>query len=515
MASNLFTRGQICGVNNCRSKLWRVINGQHICQYGHIRENDYEFEDEPDEQSGHKRVITLPKHLTQSQMQSIHEIQSQRSMATLQVFGSAGKRLLFKIVQIILQKQTEFLVNEIRISKDLYKIVKHLWTLYLDMIFRENIVYDPIHSLVICYLGSRYINAEIYINDILELAAVNKLPFMRPAKVISLKLLSKLPSYFRKHIEPSYLPSNSKFYTETISLSRKLGKHKFMKLNISSILIDQLDFVCKIVKILCLPKQIIDAVYNLVNYHNIDVSFSDIMNCRKKNTKTVAIINFAEIKLVCLIISSAKFYFSLHEGLCAEWQQIYFNDKYSFSKNEVSEKDFDKCIRFMSTNSKYKNDLDLLMLAFPEDLDNQSDFSSKYINKNKPLSKSLEKYFEWFDENVISYAKNTESMTISDKKLMLIFNGETENTGNSEDSRLYKRLNSEEKSNMRLTSCNEPDTYDEIYENFNRHKKESLENVIKMERILISKLSADFGVHRNQLKYQVTHFSDKLLILLL
>ena len=59
-----YIRGPVCGVSNCPSRLWRIIDGRRTCQYGHVMEGDVEFNNEEDEVNA--GVVTRRLNLTTS-----------------------------------------------------------------------------------------------------------------------------------------------------------------------------------------------------------------------------------------------------------------------------------------------------------------------------------------------------------------------------------------------------------------------------------------------------------------
>lgn len=75
-----YIRGPVCGVDNCPSRLWRVINGRRTCQYGHVMEGDVEFNDD-DDNVNVMSTMTRRMNLTTN---AVGSFQSNLSMSQLQ-----------------------------------------------------------------------------------------------------------------------------------------------------------------------------------------------------------------------------------------------------------------------------------------------------------------------------------------------------------------------------------------------------------------------------------------------
>lgn len=142
--SNILVRGPVCGVNNCRSRLWRTINGQKVCQYGHIREGDLEIDEEDGEVFTQTRRLNIST-LTQSQAHSIHEISQQKKLETEKLYGTAGRNLFLRCYQHVLRAQVRWLIANKGLPRVAEKIVKELWTVYLESIYTDEEMENSSH----------------------------------------------------------------------------------------------------------------------------------------------------------------------------------------------------------------------------------------------------------------------------------------------------------------------------------------------------------------------------------
>ena len=136
-----YIKGPICGVDNCRSRLWRIIDGRRTCQYGHVMEGDVEFNDDEDDVNAMgvvTRRLNLTTNATGNFQSSLSLSQSQRSTLgsnkTEKIYGKDGRLLFIKCFQYILRKQTEWLIEKENFPNSYSDLVKLIWTMHLKHI---------------------------------------------------------------------------------------------------------------------------------------------------------------------------------------------------------------------------------------------------------------------------------------------------------------------------------------------------------------------------------------------
>ncbi|CCD26798.1 Rrn7p NDAI_0I02290 [Naumovozyma dairenensis CBS 421] len=132
-----YIRGQVCGVDNCPSRLWRIIDGRRTCQYGHVMEGDVEFNDDDDNVTM-GGVMTRRLNLTTN---AIGNFQSSLSLSQLQssqqfikqkkLYGHDANILFLKCFQFILKKQCIQLVSTHGFPEHFVKVVKIFWMKYI------------------------------------------------------------------------------------------------------------------------------------------------------------------------------------------------------------------------------------------------------------------------------------------------------------------------------------------------------------------------------------------------
>lgn len=128
-----YIRGPICGVGNCPSRLWRIIDGRRTCQFGHVMEGDVEFNDE-DEDATNAGVVTRRLNLTtnatgnfQSSFNTSQLQSSQIEEGGKKIFGPEARILFIKSLQFTLKRQSRWLVEEYNLPQEFDKVIKIIW----------------------------------------------------------------------------------------------------------------------------------------------------------------------------------------------------------------------------------------------------------------------------------------------------------------------------------------------------------------------------------------------------
>ncbi|KAK9241394.1 hypothetical protein V1525DRAFT_335168 [Lipomyces kononenkoae] len=113
--------GPVCGINNCRSRLWHTVEGLQYCQFGHQNEGAVEFaEDDDDFQFTQGRTVRTKAG------------PSQNTKEPRIYYGRQGYTLFLKCYQLVLRSQVAWLVKNKNAPPTLETIVKALWILYLE-----------------------------------------------------------------------------------------------------------------------------------------------------------------------------------------------------------------------------------------------------------------------------------------------------------------------------------------------------------------------------------------------
>ncbi|KAK7204442.1 hypothetical protein BZA70DRAFT_296214 [Myxozyma melibiosi] len=112
--------GDICGIDNCRSRLWHTVEGLQYCQNGHQKEGEVEIgEDEYIPGTQGRAIHTAPTSQPAAREERIY-------------YGRKGYALFLKCYQIHLQRQVAWLIRNQHAPERLEIIAKAIWVLYLE-----------------------------------------------------------------------------------------------------------------------------------------------------------------------------------------------------------------------------------------------------------------------------------------------------------------------------------------------------------------------------------------------
>lgn len=234
-----YIKGPICGVDNCRSRLWRIINGRRTCQYGHVMEGDVEFNDDEDDINAMgvvTRRLNLTTNATGNFQSSFSISQSQRSALeankTEKTYGREGQVLFLKSFQYILKRQTDWLISHESFPDSYSDLVKLIWAMHLE--HADSILYphdsgadssrnpndglnhtdsqyssggrrgngvnklklSMVSTISIHYLACLHIGLPVFSNDILRWICVDGLPYFRSHHLLPKEWQERLPNYY-------------------------------------------------------------------------------------------------------------------------------------------------------------------------------------------------------------------------------------------------------------------------------------------------------------------------------
>ncbi|AGO09850.1 AaceriAAL140Cp [[Ashbya] aceris (nom. inval.)] len=257
-----YIRGPVCGTDNCRSRLWRIINGHRTCQYGHVMEGDVEFNDD-DEEFSAMGVVTRRLNLTTN---ATGNFQSSQAFSQTQVLsqhddekrllGAPARELFLKCFQYILRKQCSWLIEEQGFPMEFSKTVKIIWMSYLnhieldtstagndanEMVNTPSQTLDEIHrtpnggrmglsmlsTLAFHYLACVHLGVPAHTNDFIRWISSLEMPYFRAAECLPTEWQKKLPNYYTQILEGSSVPRNAQLHHKiaSVALQVKFSEH--------------------------------------------------------------------------------------------------------------------------------------------------------------------------------------------------------------------------------------------------------------------------------------------------
>lgn len=517
----LYTRGPVCGVNNCPSRLWRQLEGHKVCQYGHILESDFLYEDEPgDYQSNVLRNSQFSAH-SQAHREHLEQLEMEKQDSVL--WGMQGKCQFLKCYQYILKAQISWLRTNRDAPPSLQKVVKKLWTLYLEGESAEDRTWEDtgdsitkqrvmnvrnkrhktvngqlfsipiIHSVILCYIGCLLINFPLYANDFIRFCLANQLPYMKTLREIPDEMKKRLPPEYIPSLEATFLPSNGEFYHAFSVVAARLALFEHgNSISLFSLMesfekrlsINPQLLLIKIVKEFLLPKEVIIMTLNLIQECQLSFSWTNEKNHALRSP---------EVRLVSILISIVKIYFlapnytdqDLLVSNWRTWTKALHRKKLRFRNTLDNDDLFVDLVNYISMNSYSIEQKDLLKNAFGFDLNDIAEGSEK----DYP---GLDRYLRWFDDSPFYTEKPREKRTIPERRLLEIFNFDhSESSGNDDDKEV------------------------EVFNDYIPVQEVgvvSLQHILRIERILVDELSINLGLSSLALRACVNLWSDQLVL---
>lgn len=276
-----FQRGHLCGVDNCPSRLWKRVDGRNVCQYGHVNEFDVEIDDEGETALGgdgtgtttssHVRRIANIEGLTGNSRLSQRASQISQERKIHRKYGNAYTLLQMRCFQIILCKNTAFVIEELALtesaSRYYKKIVKGLWVKLLSTL--EN--YDIGHLVMINYLAIVEMNLPVSLDDFINITFKRRFNIERCEYALPRNFRIEIPisklSSFHGHLDYDYKSHLRDSFPATY-----IKEHlQNSTLNYYSIMIRKL-IQRK------LPLELATLIKNYIDKHSIKFSFTDILS---------------------------------------------------------------------------------------------------------------------------------------------------------------------------------------------------------------------------------------------
>ncbi|KAK9460346.1 uncharacterized protein V1516DRAFT_676383 [Lipomyces oligophaga] len=327
--------GAVCGIDNCRSRLWHSVDGLSYCQNGHQRAGLGFEVAEDDYVSMQGQIIRRPRVLVEAKDENIF-------------YGRRGYKLFLQCYQEIIQVQVRWLIDSKGVSKELDPIVKGLWLLYLDAqginrldldleteeeeVKRDetelysdaegdisegvatNFADVPVHSdfvsfklpdsVALCYLGLRILREPLFLCDLYRLVRSSDMPYFRAIHKVEYNLVRHLDLKYIRIFEPNFFPVPGSFQTAVRNVSTLLETKAQLDISTSQIPIATLTY--KFVRELCLPIEIYEASRRLDELIGISKSISNVKSNHLKSQESLV---FDELKILATVLFTTRLWF--------------------------------------------------------------------------------------------------------------------------------------------------------------------------------------------------------------
>lgn len=288
MSLRVWIRGNACGVDNCRLRLYQRTDGRMRCQFGHFVEGQFEFDDEDDFTPGGvmtRRVrgleLTDLGRYTQSQRLQFTTDQRKEKLSF-----SQRVRLTLRCLQLILRRYVPLVIKLTGTESEATVItnnVKRIWIKYISESLRHNgcskalldqVFPDVLDLLAIIFVAMMLNGAgPLYIMDIIHWVRNYDIPTTQVIRMGWLDEASKEGLYIdRAHgdITKSALPIADKFQFRVYRVIRRAYGRGTLTVSASYFT----PFLYRLVALLRLPPQLVDVYHTLYPQQQFDLYLS-------------------------------------------------------------------------------------------------------------------------------------------------------------------------------------------------------------------------------------------------
>lgn len=230
MSQLTWIRGPVCGINNCRSRLYKAYAGRKICQYGHVVEGNVEFgEDDGEAYTQTRRINLLINDTGFGSSVSTSALPSLSLTPTIpsRLYGRDARALYYKASQHILQKLLPLLAKELcpgdhEFLHNASLLTKVFWVRYCKK-FHELTSPTILDLYVLIFLAMRKLNQHpVYVDDFIALIRKNKVPYINGASLVPASYLRQL-HLAKNRLSGTSIPIDNQFYLRLILLALVVG----------------------------------------------------------------------------------------------------------------------------------------------------------------------------------------------------------------------------------------------------------------------------------------------------
>lgn len=368
--SSTFIRGPICGVDNCPSRLWRIIAGRRTCQYGHVMEGDIEFNNDDDAAGQQSQgVITRRLNLTTNQQGSFQSSfsLSQQNIQKIKyskkfIKGKQAKLLMIKSLQYILKKQVDYLINICGFPVNFENIVKLIWLSFLSKVNNEPkgvIISLNINITVsVIYFSILQLGLPVYFCDLIGWISSLDFPYYKAGNIIPRSWNERLPNFYLSSLNGNNLLT-LKTFTDAILRFNSLT-HTTKKFNGT---INVTGLIFKLVTLNTLPPEFFFYTQKFVELFCSDEKDLTISIYKIPNRSVSNHLLLPETYVILSFILTIR-YILLYDGVYTE-KQIYPNSWLEallrtapINEEDISEKSVNRRLtKLLNTNHDVANEV--------------------------------------------------------------------------------------------------------------------------------------------------------------
>lgn len=221
--SQVWLRGPVCGVDNCRSRLYRLSAGRKFCQFGHIMEGNFEFDDDDGDQYTQTRRLNIQLTDTGFGSNASRTAEQVASAAAVKrLYGRQGKIHTLKCLQYVLKQVTpqvaELLYPQLpeqemeKLKQELVVATKLLWMRCVSHSLQgRSLRLADVYSVV--FLALRLINTyPVYADAMIAILKQNKVPYISASHLLPEHMLRLLSPATVGQLINSAMPVDDAFY---------------------------------------------------------------------------------------------------------------------------------------------------------------------------------------------------------------------------------------------------------------------------------------------------------------
>lgn len=503
-----YIRGPVCGVFNCPSRLWRIIDGRRTCQYGHVMEGDVEFNNEDDE-AANAGVVTRRLNLTtsatgnfQSSFSGSQSQSLQRPTSGKKIYGSEANILFLKAFQLIVKQQSSWLIREMNFPSEFDQIVKLIWMRYLKWIDEDDVRRDSsqnnsseeeesraggkrmesgrfklniLSAVSFMYMAAVHLGLPVYTIDFVKWIASAKFPYYKATRAIPEAWREMLPSSHLRLLEGEKPPNHGQIQAK---VAQTCYRTKFLQHFHATMMYEGL--VLKLTMLATLPPEFyfftVELISRMDNKNNYTLIEHPVLKFRKFNL-------WPELRVIAFFV------------LATRW--LLMSDEASYP------------LQWVLSLSRRSHDGDKSRDATTDDLLTSISSSKEDVNVFEWSEGETSRYLKWFEEAFLPIQPEDSKMKIDHRiarrKLLKIFpigNGDATNQRPKADQSSFVEQLQEKY--LYFLSDVESHWNDQVVQD----EQQRLNSIFELEKNLIEEIAVAFALSSDQIVTAVRQMSD-------
>lgn len=229
-------------MDNCRSRLYRLSAGRKFCQFGHVMEGNFEFDDDDGEQYVQTRRLNILLTDTGFGASASQATEKARSANTKRLYGRSGKIHLLRCLQYVLKTVTPKVVDLLypdmeQRRKDIFKrdltvVIKLMWVRCMEKVLAgAGVRLADLYPLI--FLAIRLLNTyPVYVDDMLAILRENKVPYINALHMLPKDMQLLLSLATMALLTNSAIPLDDAFYKYVAKMATMVAPAKFWNISV-------------------------------------------------------------------------------------------------------------------------------------------------------------------------------------------------------------------------------------------------------------------------------------------